>query len=179
MIKLSSGSGNPEGAVQEMGEIHHQLTTLMRALPAIQNSELSRRGLIEALQVTIDNEFRSYFNTLVWQVDDNVSKIIESIPAYASEVLFHATREAVRNAAHHGRQSETDQLINLSITMTCEDGLTVRIYDDGIGFNPSINNENFGQGLALHSTLMAVVGGSMSVESIPNRTTQVIINLPV
>ena len=35
-----------------------------------------------------------------------------------------------------------------------------------------------GQGLALHSTLMAVVGGSLSVESVPGRYTRVLLSLP-
>jgi signal transduction histidine kinase len=85
----------------------------------------------------------------------------------------------VRNAAHHGRKSESDQQINLSISITWQKGLTISIQDDGIGFDPAMSDhDKNGQGLALHSTLMAVVGGSLAIESIPNKSTQVILNLP-
>ncbi len=36
-----------------------------------------------------------------------------------------------------------------------------------------------GQGLALHSTMMAVVGGSLSAESVPGEYTRVVMSLPV
>jgi signal transduction histidine kinase len=36
-----------------------------------------------------------------------------------------------------------------------------------------------GQGLALHSTMMAVVGGSLSTESVPGEYTRVVLSLPV
>ena len=38
--------------------------------------------------------------------------------------------------------------------------------------------EGCGQGLALHSTLLAVVGGTLSVESEPGRYTRVLLCLP-
>ena len=106
MIKLSTNIMDKDTAIQSMGEIHHQLTTVMRELPTIHEPELARRGLVEALQVTIEHEYQPCFNSLTWQVDENVSTKYSSLPAYASDVLYHATREAVRNAARHGRQSE-------------------------------------------------------------------------
>jgi signal transduction histidine kinase len=95
------------------------------------------------------------------------------------DVLYHATREAVRNAARHGRQSESDRPINLQITISWDDRLVIWIQDDGIGFDATIKNSaNTGQGLALHSTLMAVVGGSLAVDSIPDKFTSVILRYP-
>jgi signal transduction histidine kinase len=178
MIKLSSQALDTDGAIQEMAGIHHQLTTVMRELPSIQEPELARRGLIEALQETIDNEFRPFFNSLSWQVDEKVLKNTNSIPPYAVDVIYHATREAVRNAAQHGRHSESDHPINLHIGIGWVNGLVIRIQDDGIGFDPTIKNgEKSGQGLALHSTLMAVVGGSLAIDSMAGKT-QVILKLP-
>jgi signal transduction histidine kinase len=179
MIKLSSKAMNMDGAIQEMGEIHRQLTAVMRELPIMYDPELAQRGLIEALQVTIENEYRPFFNSLTWQVDEQSLANTKSIPPYASDVLFHAAREAVRNAARHGRQSESDHPINLHIAISWDGRLMIRIQDDGVGFDSSlINNENSGQGLALHSTLMAVVGGSLAVESIPDKCTYVILQYP-
>jgi len=180
MIKLSSKAMNTDSAIQEMGEIHRQLTAVMRELPTIQEPELAQRGLIQALQVTIENEFRPFFNTLTWQIDEKAMENNKLIPPYALDVIYHATREAVRNAARHGRQSESDHPIHLHIGISWEDGLVISIQDNGIGFDPTIKNvENYGHGLALHSTLMAVVGGSLAIDSIPGKNTQVILKLPV
>jgi signal transduction histidine kinase len=179
MIKLSTGSPNADGAIQEMGEIHRQLTDLMHELPVIIEPELTERGLVNALQVTIENEYRPYFNTLTWQVDENVAENVNTFTPYVSDVLYHAAREAVRNAAHHGRRSESDLPINLQIAITWQDRLVISIQDDGIGFDPSSKNGNVhGQGLAMHSTLMAIVGGSLAIDSFPGRYTRVILKYP-
>lgn len=130
--------------------------------------------------MTIENEFRPFFNTLTWQIDEKAMENNKLIPPYALDVIYHATREAVRNAARHGRQSESDHPIHLHIGISWEDGLVISIQDNGIGFDPTIKNvENYGHGLALHSTLMAVVGGSLAIDSIPGKNTQVILKLPV
>jgi signal transduction histidine kinase len=179
MIELSSVSSKANGAIQELGKIHYQLSDLMHELPIMIEPELIRRGLVGALQLSIENEYRKYFNSLSWQIDERVAENIRSFTPYVSNVLFHATREAVRNAAHHGRQSDVDQLINLLITITWQDKLVICIHDDGIGFDPGSKNGMVrGQGLALHSTMMAVVGGSLAIESIVGKKTQVILKLP-
>ena len=176
MIKLSTDGIDKNAAIQEIGQIHHQLTSVMRELPTIQEPELERRGLVEALQATIENEYRPSFNSLSWQIDDNALVNSRSLPAYAADVLFHATREAVRNAARHGRQSEADQAVNLHISISWVDRLMIIIKDDGIGFEHAA--ENSGQGLALHSALMAIVGGSLAIDSVPGKYSQVMLKLP-
>jgi signal transduction histidine kinase len=179
MIKLSAGSQNTDSAVQEMGEIHHQLTDLMHELPVVIQPEITNLGLVEALQKSIENEYRPYFNTLTWQVDDRVSENAAAFTPYVSNVIYHAAREAVRNAAHHGRQSDSDFPINLSIAIAWQDRLMITIQDDGIGFDTSSKNADIrSHGLALHSTLMAVVGGSLAIESIAGKKTKVILKLP-
>ncbi len=179
MIKLSTDAMDKEAAIQELGGIHHQLTSVMRELPAIHEPELKRRGLVEALQVTIENEYQSCFNSLTWQIDENAIVNTKSIPVYSSDVLYHASREAVRNAARHARNCDTNQLVNLHIAISWKDGLVIRIQDDGIGFDSSvINGKDTGQGLALHSALMAVVGGSLAIESVPGKHTHVILRYP-
>jgi signal transduction histidine kinase len=178
MIMLASKAMNADGVIQEMSEIHRQLATVMRELPNIYEPELMKNGLIEAMQVSIENEYRPFFSSLTWQIEEKVLENTKSIPPYASDVLYHATREAVRNAARHGRQSESDHPINLCIAICWDDRLIIRVQDDGVGFNSSMkNNENVGQGLALHSTLMAVVGGSLAIESLAGKT-QIILKLP-
>jgi signal transduction histidine kinase len=63
--------------------------------------------------------------------------------------------------------------------MKWRDGILIEILDDGIGFNPAvIASHADGHGMGLHSTLMAIIGGSLAWESIPGKYTQVTISLP-
>jgi signal transduction histidine kinase len=168
-----------QDAVRSLGEIHSQLSALLRELPSISAPEVARHGLVQALHQTVDEEFRYSFNNLTWQIDPMAVEKSNSISALAAEVLYYAAREAVRNAARHGCQPASDHSLNLTIDISWKDRLMICIQDDGIGFDEQWDKgENHGQGLALHSTLMAVVGGSLAIESVPGKNTQVILKLP-
>jgi signal transduction histidine kinase len=180
MIKMSGSAADNNGTLQELGDIHHQLSELMRDLPALQDPELARLGLVEALKRSVEYEFKAYFNTVTWQVNETVIENARTINPYAANVVYHAGREAIRNSAIHGQVTGSDQPINLSITMLWKDGLILKIVDDGVGFVPGKNMpQEDGHGMSLHSTLMAIVGGSITWESSPGKFTLVTINLPV
>ena len=78
--------------------------------------------------------------------------------------------------------------LRLRVSVSGRAGLRIEIEDDGGGLPQSAlaagsgaNGESSGgsgSGLALHSTLLAVVGGSLSIESEPGRFTRVSIALP-
>jgi len=179
MIKLSSSPTHSQAALQEMGEIHHQLSDLMRKLPTVQDPELTRLGLVDAMKRSVIQEFEGFFNSVTWHVDEAVQQNINAFSAYAINVLYHAGREAIRNAAHHGRPQGSDQPLNLSITMSWSDGLMMKIADDGVGFVPeTIMSQADGHGMSIHSTLMAIIGGSLAWESSPGKHTLVTISLP-
>ncbi len=56
---------------------------------------------------------------------------------------------------------------------------SIYIEDNGVGFGSAgAPGHRSGQGLALHGTLMAVVGGSLAVESAPGTYTRVVLALP-
>lgn len=177
IIKLSSRSMGDVEVIEEMSEIHRQLTDVLRELPGIREPELIHLGLVDALQKSIEHEFQPCFNTITWQVDEKALSKIAAIPEYTREVLYHATREAVRNAAKHGKRSDDDQPLTLDIDISWDHGLVINIRDDGIGFDPT-SKDGSGQGLELHSTLMAVVGGSLAVESVRQKYTRVQLKLP-
>jgi signal transduction histidine kinase len=95
-------------------------------------------------------------------------------------VLFFAAREAMRNSARHGRSLEGKSPLHLKIQATHINGLEMTIEDNGVGLGeaePYTSGSK--QGLALHSTLMAVVGGSLAVESLPGKLTRVVLTLPL
>ena len=119
---------------------------------------------------TIDNELAHAFDDVTWHVTPDTEKQARAIPTLTAEVIFYAAREAVRNAAKHGR-GEGD--FRLQIHINWHDGLEIVIEDNGIGLGAASPNAGSGQGLALHSTMMAVIGGELSVDSLPGQFTRV------
>lgn len=87
------------------------------------------------------------------------------------EQLVRIVREAVTNAARHGR-AET-----VLVAMTNGDGLALRIKDDGLGFEPVAANGN-GFGLVSMSERAHSLGGELRVVSAPASGTSVEVLLP-
>ena len=55
--------------------------------------------------------------------------------------------------------------------------LEIQIEDDGVGLEAGQLAAE-GRGLALHSTMMAVVGGTLAVESLPGAHTRISLSVP-
>jgi signal transduction histidine kinase len=58
------------------------------------------------------------------------------------------------------------------------DGLEVIVEDDDVGLGTVQSTFGSGQGLALHSTMMAVVVGTLAAERVGSERTRVTIALP-
>jgi two-component sensor histidine kinase len=200
------GEGEQEGPQEEenreqisalLAAAHRQIAELLREMPVSTLSVAGARtieqdGVIAALRKLMNEEMRSAFDDISWQVDAEVERRSRVFPPLAAEVLYYAAREAIRNAASHGRSHSGAVPLKLSISaMWCE-GLELIIEDNGGGTkahdapSPKAGSSNpvagagrtvdgglgtgsslgggAGQGLALHSTLMAIAGGSMSIE---------------
>ncbi len=159
-------------------DVHQQISQLLRDMPGAVTSDLARVGLIEALRRTVENEQRHAFDEVAWHIQPGVEPKIEAIPALSAEVLFYAAREAIRNAAKHAR-AEIAAPLRLKITVCWREGLEMTIEDDGVGLAARRSDGGSGQGLALHSTMLAVIGGTLSLESEPGAYTRVILALPL
>jgi signal transduction histidine kinase len=214
MLGLSSGGASSD-VVPLLGDVHRQLSDLLREMPAAAAPELDRLGLIGALRQVVDEELESAFDDVTWQVEPKAEREAGDVPALTAEVVFYAAREAIRNAARYGRGGVTTRPLHLQVSVlwrgpptgsparpgpdeeqaghalsgrTPEPGtraqvahgrLEILIEDDGVGLEAEDGvSEGGGQGLALHSTMMAVVGGSLAVESLADAYTRVLLILP-
>jgi signal transduction histidine kinase len=70
-----------------------------------------------------------------------------------------------------------DRPLSLRVAIAWHDGLEVVVEDDGVGLDDR-DEPAGGQGLALHSTMLAVVGGTLTLDSAPGRYTRAMISLP-
>jgi signal transduction histidine kinase len=187
ILALSSpAADNPqvEAAVKDLSQVHGKIADLLHNLPPAVEPDFSRLGLVAALQQTVQREFQGNFDQVRWQIDEQAEQKSLRLPSTASEVLFYAAREAIRNAVRHGGSSEGSQPLRLTLEFAWEKGLKITVEDNGVGLQPSqpvdANNSlpKDSRGLALHSTLMAVIGGSLTLESNPGVFTRLTLFLP-
>jgi signal transduction histidine kinase len=178
---LQSPISNLQSPISLLTDIHRQISDLLREMPPATAPDVARLGLIEALRRVVDYELPNAFDEVVWQIEPEAEQKAGAIPDLTTEVLFYAAREAMRNAARHGR-AEGARLLHLTIALTWRDGWELIIQDNGVGLAASGENlrvdSGQGRGLALHSTMMAVVGGTLAVESAPGAYTRVTLSLP-
>lgn len=162
MLTLDSSSRVSESA-QTVNELltaaHHQISDLLREMPSSSASDISRLGWVAALRAAT-SPLESEFSTVSWDLAPEVDAELRGIAPMVSETLFFAAREAIRNAARHSRAK------NLWVRAGLDAGLTILIEDDGVGQggNADSSQKEGGQGLALHSAMMAVIGGTLAVE---------------
>lgn len=175
---LPSPISHLQSPISLLSDIHHQISDLLRELPAAAASEVSRLGLVNALRRAVADEWGRAFDGVEWHVEPEAEANAQTIPALTAEVLFYAAREGVRNAARHGR-AEASSPLQLKICISWRNGLEMVIEDNGVGLTANSSaTGGSGQGLALHSTMMAVVGGTLALESAPGAYTRVTLSLP-
>src|SRR5689334_16629378 len=184
MLELSATPGAPEESLERLAEVHRQISDLLHAMPPTTTPTMARLGLVGALRRAVDDELGSAFDGVAWQIAPEAATAAQTIPPLTADVLFYAAREAIRNAARYGRNGDAQRPLHLAVGVGWRDGLEIRIEDDGVGLPvaPSgaapTNGAGSGHGLALHSTMMAVVGGTLAMDSVPGRYTRVTLSLP-
>jgi signal transduction histidine kinase len=180
MIQLDSNESNQNKAdiLKTLSDSHQVISNLLHDMPGTSFPELQKEGVVGALRVLLREEFSAQFDWVEWQVpDEREGRALSLLTPLQSEVTYYAAREAIRNAARHGRQ--TDKPLHLLINVQQDPTITITIQDNGRGLKLSQpNNDHDGRGLALHSTMMTVIGGQLSLESEPGVFTRVILELP-
>jgi anti-sigma regulatory factor (Ser/Thr protein kinase) len=176
-------------ALGTLTEAHAAIAALLTASQPAPTRAADPCELVSALRTLVAHEFAHSFEEVCWQgwlaherplfVDDLVG-----------EVVVGAAREAIRNAATHGRGGHAHRPLRLEIGLCVTEEravgesegeageITLTIQDNGVGLGAAQrsrvgNKREGGNGLSLHSTLLAMVGGYLAVESSTNGGTVV------
>ena len=174
MLSLASGA-TTEAAIQQLSAAHQEVSNLLRALPPTVAPQIARLGLLDALKRMVAVEFSAAFDEVTWHCDEGVEAQAARVIPLAAETLYCAAREAVRNAAKYARQLDRPAGLCLTLAAHVADHqFQLAIADNGSGLPQTPGN---GQGLALHSTLMAVVGGSLVLEMNAGQGTRVVLTV--
>ena len=175
MLAVASGDRS-EAALERLSDAHREISALLRALPVTTTPEVARLGPLAALRKAVDGEFGRAFESVVWEISEEAERAACSLPPLKAETLYFAGRELVRNAARHARPQD-GEYCRLKVAATSQDGqLRVMVEDNGNGWDGCAAQ---GHGLELHTALMAIAGGSLSVEPVGSAGTRGMLILPV
>ncbi len=176
MLMLATGA-DKDVALRQLSDAHQQVSNLLRELPSTTTPDVARLGLLQALRKMIDVEFASAFDAVEWRCQPAVEQQVARLSPLAADTLYYATREMVRNAAKYARPAGSQAELRLLLTVAVEDGqLGLTIEDNGRGDARVVVN---GHGLELHSTLMAIAGGSLAFETVPEEMTRARLLMPL
>jgi signal transduction histidine kinase len=162
-------------AIGGLSAVHRQIADLIHTAQNPPSRLNGKSGLLEALQDVVKTEFSGAFDLVTWQITP-----FPDVDPLVCEVVLGAAREVIRNAAVHGRGDDPKRPLRLIIAAWYDDALRLKMTDDGVGMEQGASGDNGGSngGLALHSTLLAVVGAYMAVEPASGGGTAITIVLP-
>ncbi len=176
-----------------IADAHQEIASLLRTMPPTAAARIAQVGLLPVLRDAVEGDLGHAFAQVLWRIDAEAERAMTALSPFQAEVLFGAAREAARNAARHGSADPASAPIHLSVAATVGDGqLDLRVADDGMGMGAGVGapgggsdgaargtDGRTGQGLELHSAMMAVIGGTMVVTSAPGSGTTVRLTLPL
>jgi signal transduction histidine kinase len=129
--------------------------------------------LVEGLAALAD-EFR--VNTMV-DVELRAGPDVDGMPLSPERTLevLSVVREALSNIARHAKATRAEILVGAGEE---GQGLTLAIVDNGTGFDPDAPRGLGHFGLANMDARMTGIGGTLSIESSPDRGTRIIVRIP-
>lgn len=184
----ASLSASPSDPVQEsmrtLAETHQQIAQLLAATQPSLLRSVDPCDLEAGVRGMIEGDFAATFDTVRWETNEarqHGKPLL--VDAVIGDVVLGAAREAMRNAATHGRGGDSGRALALTIALGMApgegEGVELTIADDGVGLDRAAQSQGgAGAGLALHGTLLALVGGALSVDSPEQGGTRVRIVAP-
>jgi signal transduction histidine kinase len=187
---VSTDLGDALGAVvRDLGGVHHDLAALMRAAPTPAPRRLEH-GFTSALRAALDGELRGAFDALEVDLPSDTVTAADALPDTVADLLLGATLEAARNASRHARGGDLHRALRLRLDASSGPGwVTIKVSDNGIGLRSSARGDDTPRdappasastrsGLLTHGALLALVGGSLAVHSVPMGGTTVTLRVP-
>jgi signal transduction histidine kinase len=147
----------------------YSLTSIREVMHNLKNSPLGAGGLVQtaralAREVQLQSGVRVQ-TTMPARVDGSPEEQL---------VAYQVIREAVRNAATHAAPG----IIRISINQT-NSAVMLAIEDDGCGFDPDAVDHAAHFGLQLMHERLEMIGGSMTLKSVPGSGTLVSAMVPL
>jgi signal transduction histidine kinase len=163
------GDSRVAGAVAESRQLVDNMVRTVRDLAlGLRPSMLDDFGLQPALEWHVRDFSRRFQIPVELSVDGD----FELLPEQHRTCVYRSVQEALTNCVRHARASR----INVSVTRL-NDGLTVSVADDGIGFDPG--HRAGGLGLRGIEERVRDLHGVMTIRSAPGAGTTLTMKVPL
>ena len=169
--KLPETEVEERDKVQELMKRIQEISSDMHSLShQLHSSKLEHVGLSPAL-AGLCKEFSSKFKIQI-EFTDRVESC--EIPKDVALCLFRIAQEALGNVFKHSQGKEAQ--VELS---GLKNEIKLRIVDSGVGFDSALSNGKVGLGLISIRERLRLVGGRLSVHSVPMHGTEVVAEVPL
>src|SRR5262245_46703436 len=156
------------------GSVREAMAEMEAMLHNLRPAPLETVGLVEAV--------RQQCEALQYRTGAQVTAEIgelpanQELPAGAQDAFFRIVQEALANVARHARATNVRVRLYRQ-TRGDEDGLWLKIEDDGSGFD--VGTAAAGMGLANIRSRVLEIGGSLQLESREGEGTSLTVHLPL
>jgi PAS domain S-box-containing protein len=150
------------------------LDELHKLIYELRPSLLDELGLVAAIGSLID----SHLKAAGVKVRFRATGAVKRLPASLEIALFRVIQEAFNNIVKHAHADNTHIVMHFK-----KDSVTIRIKDDGVGFDVqeaiSSKNRPHGLGLLGMRERIELMNGSLVIDSSPGHGTKITIEIPL
>jgi len=178
LLELSAKSG-AETTIASLTQAHRGISDLLREAPP-SSSPLASRDFWTAITHEIEEELSGCFDEVTYDISDAARALTLRLPPLLADTLYFAAREAARNAAKYGRGADTTRRLSFFVSADVTDKFQLELRDDGAGISgiPRESEGGSGSGLSLHAAMLAIAGGTLTLENAPDSGARVVMTLP-
>jgi NarL family two-component system sensor histidine kinase LiaS len=166
---LDADPGVARAKLQEAQDLSHQAQSEMQALlNELRPADLDKHGLLVALQNYLDAFAQREDVVVHWQTEGE-----RQLPLIYEQTLFRVAQEALSNVARHAGASQATVELH-----TGPETVTLRVADDGVGFDPASVRTEATLGLRGMRERLAALDGTLTIQASPGAGTRLCATLP-
>ena len=173
-VKRRLQDGEAEGVAEEVARLQQRIVAVTHVTRQLSHElhpgVLEHAGLVAALRGHCA-EFGAQHGI---DVTFSAAAGINGVPAETALCLYRVTQEALRNIAAHAVAGTA----RVALTAAGK-SLELSILDDGQGFDLAAARRRGGVGLVSLDERVRLVGGSLRIETQPQRGTEVLVSVPL
>jgi signal transduction histidine kinase len=148
-------------------EIEREITNLRGIIDDLRPTVLEDLGLAAALQALAERPGEKGLNVVC-----ELSPPELALGTELDTTVYRLVQEALTNVTKHAQASTARVIIKLTESL-----LTVRVHDDGVGFDTT--NRTSGFGMTGMRERVALAGGTLTMDSCPGEGTTVLATFPL
>lgn len=185
-----------DGVVQDLAGVTFSLAAAARRLDGTAATEVGQAGdqvrdairslrslLVEIYPPNLTEEgLEAALSDLMARLDPRgieatltIDTAVADLSVDRTQLVYRAVQEALRNVVKHAQATR----VGVTVTNGDDDGVVVRVVDDGQGFDPASVPQRDGHlGLRALAGMAATLGGTLFVDAMPGTGTEVRLEVP-